>query len=334
MSRVRAVVFAYHDVGVRCLKVLLEAGVDVGLVVTHLDAPQEQIWFDSVAETAKLAGLACITPEDPNTPAVLERCRQAQPDLIFSFYYRHMLQAPLLALARLGAYNMHGSLLPKYRGRAPVNWAVLHGERETGATLHLMHPKPDAGPIVDQMAVPILRDDTAHQVFAKVVVASELILMRSLPALMTGTAVLHPQDVRQGSYFGGRRPEDGRLPRGACAQALHNLVRAVAPPYPGAFLEVLDPQNQQVRRITVLRTQLLTRICMRTCTQTCTPAQTGLSISCDAEHPGDLTLEAADGGRLRVLACLLDGAPWDAQRWLPRWGTQRLHALAGTLQDR
>jgi len=88
---------------------------------------------------------------------------------------------------------MHGSLLPKFRGRAPVNWAILKGERETGATLHYMLERADAGDIVDQLAVPILQDDDAREVFAKVTVAAETILARSLPALIAGTAPRRPR---------------------------------------------------------------------------------------------------------------------------------------------
>ncbi len=97
-----------------------------------------------------------------------------------------MLPVALLALARHGAYNMHGSLLPKYRGRVPVNWAVLHGETETGATLHEMAAKPDAGAIIAQTAVPILPDDTAHEVFGKLTVAAEQTLWNALPAILAG----------------------------------------------------------------------------------------------------------------------------------------------------
>jgi len=150
-----AVVFAYHDVGVRCLKVLLARGVRVSLVVTHEDNPNENIWFASVAETCREYGITFVTPEDPNSAKLLSQVQAAKPDFIFSFYYRHMLPVSLLNEARYGAYNMHGSLLPKYRGRVPINWAVLHGETETGATLHEMAAKPDAGAIVAQTAVPI-----------------------------------------------------------------------------------------------------------------------------------------------------------------------------------
>jgi len=146
------VVFAYHDVGVRCLQVLLARGVEVALVVTHHDNPAETIWFESVAALAAEHGLACIAPDQPGDPALHAAVAAARPDFIFSFYYRHMLPAALLALAPRGAFNMHGSLLPAFRGRVPVNWAVLHGATETGATLHEMVAKPDAGAIIGQTA--------------------------------------------------------------------------------------------------------------------------------------------------------------------------------------
>jgi methionyl-tRNA formyltransferase len=235
----RAVVFAYHNVGVRCLSVLLAHGVDVALVVTHQDNPGETIWFDSVAELAAQHGLPCITPDDPNDPAVVAQIAALSPDFIFSFYYRLMLKPALLSLPRLGAYNMHGSLLPKYRGRVPVNWAVLRGERETGASLHRMLEKPDAGALVAQQVVPILPDDTALVVFRKVTVAAEMALDHILPGLLNGTTEEIPQDLTQGSYFGGRKAEDGRIDWRQSAQAIHNLIRAVAPPYPGAFCDRL-----------------------------------------------------------------------------------------------
>ena len=172
----RAVVFAYHDVGVRCLSVLLAHGVEIGLVVTHRDDPKETIWFESVERLARGRGLEVATPDDLNTAGFVARVAALQADLLFSFYYRHMLSPALLASARRGAFNMHGSLLPKYRGRVPVNWAILHGERETGATLHFMTAKPDDGDIVAQTRVPILPDDTAREVFDKVTVAAEITL--------------------------------------------------------------------------------------------------------------------------------------------------------------
>ncbi|HTP45542.1 MAG TPA: formyltransferase [Casimicrobiaceae bacterium] len=229
-----AVVFAYHNVGVRCLKTLLAHRVEVPLLLTHDDNPQETIWFDRVAATAADYGIATLMPVDPNASEVVSRVASCQPDFIFSFYYRLMLKPALLALPVRGALNMHGSLLPKYRGRAPVNWAIIHGETETGATLHYMTRRPDEGDIVAQAPVPILPDDTARDVFDKVTVAAELTLHSVLPALIAGTAQRLPQDPNRASYFGGRKPEDGIIDWSQNAARIHNLIRAVAPPFPGA----------------------------------------------------------------------------------------------------
>lgn len=225
----QAVVFAYHDVGVRGLRVLLDAGVRILRVVTHRDDPTEKIWYASVSAFAARQKLAVL--EDPSELDIPE------VDFIFSFYYRRMLPPQILRKARRGAFNMHGSLLPKYRGRAPVNWAILKGETETGATLHEMTDKPDAGRIVDQERVTIGSDEVAVEVFRKVTDAAEVVLRRSIEDLLAGKANLCPQDLSKGSYFGRRGPEDGRIDWSKSAQEIHNLVRAVAPPYPGAFTD-------------------------------------------------------------------------------------------------
>ncbi|WP_332848223.1 formyltransferase [Massilia sp. S19_KUP03_FR1] len=232
----RVVVFGYHNVGVRCLKVLLAAGVEVALVVTHEDNAAENIWFESMVSLCRTEGIPYITPASATDPDLLARVTAIAPDMLFSFYYRNMLPASLLAVAP--AFNMHGSLLPAYRGRAPVNWAVLHGATEIGATLHEMTIKPDAGAIVAQTAVPILPDDTAFEVFGKVTVAAEQTLWQVLPALLAGSAPRIHNDLTQGGYFGGRKPEDGRIDWSQPAQQVYNLHRAVAPPYPGAFTDV------------------------------------------------------------------------------------------------
>lgn len=313
MSAPSAILFAYHNVGVRALKVLLDGGVDVRLVVTHRDNPAETIWFDSVAALAADYGLTCITPDDPNTDDVIASCRGISPDFVFSAYYRHMLKAPVLECARRGAYNLHGSLLPKYRGRVPVNWAVLHGERETGATLHVMDVKPDHGAIVDQCVVPILGDDTAREVFDKVTVAAEIVLARSLPHLIAGTTTLTAQDFSRGGYFGGRKPEDGRIPAAASAQHIHDLVRAVAPPYPGAYFDAGG------HRIVITRT----RIVAPTGAQAPQPA---FALHAD---DGRLWLDAADGGRLLVLGATLDAAPLDVRRFAAVFGTSAVGPAVG-----
>jgi methionyl-tRNA formyltransferase len=295
----RALVFAYHNVGVRCLKALLAHDLDVALVVTHEDSPHEPIWFDSVAAVAADYDIPTLTPEDPNTPEMLQRIRELAPDFLFSFYYRKMLFPEVLAVPSRGALNMHGSLLPRYRGRVPVNWAVLHGESETGATLHYMTVKPDAGDIVAQTAIPILPDDTAGEVFDKVTVAAELTLHRVLPDLIAGHAPRIAQDLHQGSYFSGRRPEDGWIDWRWPAERIHNLVRAVAPPYPGAFTTI---QGQPAR---ILRTRVIAEK---------SPFYPNSSLQAGREPvledaDGRLIAHCADGGLLRILALEIAGEP-------------------------
>src|SRR6185369_10260126 len=138
------VVCAYHNVGYCCLQELLRQGADVRLVFTHEDSPTEEIWFSSVRELAAEHGIPFLTAEI-NLPENVEQVREISPDFLFSFYYRNMIRPQVLDLALRGALNLHGSYLPKYRGRVPVNWAVINGETETGATLHYMVEKPDAG---------------------------------------------------------------------------------------------------------------------------------------------------------------------------------------------
>jgi len=234
-GKATAVVFANVKVGVRCLSVLLAGGMEVKLVVTHEEDPQEVVHFASVIETARRYGLPLALPGNAGDPAFVDRIVGLAPDFIFSFYYRQMLPSSILAAARRGALNMHGSLLPRYRGRAPINWVVIKGETETGASLHYMTDKPDAGDIVDQQAVPILPDDTAYDVFNKVTVAAEIVMWRSLPGLVSGDIKATRQDPRAASYFGRRRPEDGEIDWSAHAKTVHDLVRGVAPPYPGAY---------------------------------------------------------------------------------------------------
>ncbi len=302
-----AVVFAYHNVGVRCLAVLLAQNVDVRLVVTHEDAPGENIWFDSVAALARNAGIPVVTPADPNTAEFVARIRTLAPEFLFSFYYRHMLSTDLLASASRGAFNMHGSLLPKYRGRVPVNWAVLHGEAQTGATLHEMVAKPDAGRIVDQQAMPILPNDTAGDVFAKVTVAAELVLHRALPALIADRASLREQDLRAGSYFGGRKPEDGRIDWTLGASTIHNLVRAVAPPYPGAFTQV------DGRELRILQTWSQGE-------RDADPRR-GARLYVETDR---IRLRAQDGGLLTIVAATLDGHALTASSFASLFGANEI----------
>jgi methionyl-tRNA formyltransferase len=224
-------------VGVGCIKAILDAGIQIELVVTHADDPHENIWFGSVAALCQERSIPYVQPEASDLLELLPQFKKIAPDYIFSFYYRHLISTAILDTARIAALNMHGSLLPKYRGRAPVNWAILHGETETGASLHIMEAKPDAGDIVGQVAVPIHPDEDATAVFAKVSNAAIEVIQAALPELLQGRVPRTPNALAKGSYFGGRKPEDGRIHWNQSAKQVHDLIRAVAPPYPGAFTD-------------------------------------------------------------------------------------------------
>jgi methionyl-tRNA formyltransferase len=309
----RAVVFGYSEVGYRCLQTLLEQGVDVPLVFTHEDQSGEQRWFGSVAELAAANGVRAVTPTQPASPQWLDEIRAFAPDYLLSFYYRSMLPPPLLALPRWGALNMHGSLLPHYRGRAPVNWAIANGETQTGATLHYMVARPDAGPIVTQEAVAIGPNDDALAVSRAVAAAAARVLATSLPAMAAGPPPGRPMDLAQGSYFGGRRPEDGRIDPDWPGLRVHAMIRAVAPPFPGAFVEVGG------RRLVFASSHL-----------TGERAQHPTQAPCLYATDGKLYLDCQDGVRLLLGAVVIDGTSVDGPGFQERYGSQpwRLHHSA------
>ena len=231
----RVVAFAYHNMGVVGLTALLRHGYDLAAVYTHHDDPGEEIWFKSVEDWCRERDVPVSCVEDVNRPEEVERIRGLAPDVIFSFYYRRMLKPAILEIPPRGCLNLHGSLLPRYRGRAPVNWVLVKGETETGVTLHYMLAKPDAGEILGQQAVPIAFDDTALTLFGKMERAAAELLDRLLPLIKVGREPHLPNPVEQGSYFGGRKPDDGQINWQGDAIEAYNLVRAVTKPYPGAF---------------------------------------------------------------------------------------------------
>ncbi len=231
----RNVVLAYHDVGAACLEELAASGDEVALVVTHDDQPGETIWFRSVRALAERKGIPVIAPPDVNAPEVVERIRSLAPDFLFSAMFRQMLKRELLDVPRRGALNLHPSLLPKFRGRSPINWVLVHGEHETGVTLHYMVEKADRGDIVAQRRIAIADDDTALTLHRKASGAARALMRETYPLLAAGRAPCMPQDQAQASYFGGRKPADGEIDWIWPAQRAYDLVRAVTHPYPGAF---------------------------------------------------------------------------------------------------
>lgn len=234
----KAVVFAYHDIGCAGIEALLAAGYPIAAVFTHADDLKENTFYGSVAQLCARHGIPVHAPEDANHPLWVERVAKLNPDFIFSFYYRNLLGEALLATARQGAFNLHGSLLPKYRGRAPANWVLVNGETETGVTLHRMVKRADAGAILAQQKVMIERSDTGLTLHAKLREAATQLLRDALPQLAKGTLSETAQDESQATCFGRRTPADGKLVWSKPAEQLFNLVRAVTQPYPGAFCAV------------------------------------------------------------------------------------------------
>ncbi|MDD4873175.1 MAG: bifunctional UDP-4-amino-4-deoxy-L-arabinose formyltransferase/UDP-glucuronic acid oxidase ArnA [Kiritimatiellae bacterium] len=231
----KVVVFAYHNVGCIGIEALLRNGFEIAAVFTHRDSPGENVWFDSVAELAASKNIPVFAPVDVNNPMWINKIKKMQPDIIFSFYYRDMIKPAILDIAPKGALNLHGSLLPKYRGRCPVNWVLVNGEKETGVTLHYMTPKPDDGDIVAQKKIAISNDDTSRTLFDKTIKIGSEMLNEILPKIKKGNAPRIKQNHSKASYFGGRRPKDGEIDWKKSSTEIRNLVRAVTHPYPGAF---------------------------------------------------------------------------------------------------
>ena len=197
--------------------------------------------------------------------------------------------------------NLHGSLLPHYRGRCPLNWVLLNGETRTGVTLHYMVERADAGDIVAQRPIEIEPEDDALTLHRRIVREAERLLAEALPSIRNGTNARTPQQLGQGSYYGGRRPEDGIIDWDRDAAEIHNLVRAVTRPFPGARTQ-LDGRTLYVWRSGPEETAGLT------------------------DPPGTIQLDsglvvAAGHGRLRILECQLeDGPSLVAAAFVERYG--------------
>jgi methionyl-tRNA formyltransferase len=230
----KAVVFAYHEIGYACFEELLASRIEVSALFTHRDDPNEEIWFRTPRTVAETGHIPVFEDEDLRNPACMEHIRSIAPDYLLSFYYRNLLPGEVLAIPKIAAMNLHGSLLPRFRGRCPVNWVLIEGEKKTGVTLHIMEAKPDAGDIVARKEVDISFEDTAHTLAVKLVEASRLVMRETLPLLESGNFERRPQ-VGTSSYYGGRRPEDGIIDWSKSADEIYNLTRAVTHPYPGAF---------------------------------------------------------------------------------------------------
>ena len=236
--------FGFSDVGYKCLKLLLERGCKVVAVFTHDTDPHEKQWFESAESLAKQNGIPVYKPKSLKSKEWEELARELKPDLILSLYYRHFIPPSIFSLAKLGAYNMHGSYLPAYRGRAPLNWSIINGEDHCGVTLHVLEEGFDTGDIVDRQRVEIAPDEYVGDVTPRITEAAVNVLGRNLNSLLSGNPRLEKQDLSKVSYFGKRTPEMGRIDFSKSAREVFNLVRGVSRPFPGAFF---DDDDRRIR---------------------------------------------------------------------------------------
>jgi UDP-4-amino-4-deoxy-L-arabinose formyltransferase/UDP-glucuronic acid dehydrogenase (UDP-4-keto-hexauronic acid decarboxylating) len=233
LKSARCVLFAYHEMGYACMEAILKMGTPIAALFTHRDDSHEEIWWRSCAELAAHQGVPVHA--DESVEAIAATIGALKPSIIYSFSYRHLIPESMLELAPHGAFNLHPSLLPAYRGRAPVNWVLVNGEHKTGVTLHHMVARADAGDIVGQRAVAIDDSDNALTLSHKLVPLGVELIDELHPKIVAGTAPRRKMDIAKGSYFGRRKPDDGRIDWRWPARRIFNLVRAVTHPYPGAF---------------------------------------------------------------------------------------------------
>ena len=231
-----AVVCAYSLVGRKAIEALDDCGIEVLALYTY-NQPEDDKWFEAPAEYARRRNIPVFIETDFNAGAAREHISRLSPDFLFSFYFREMIDAEILQIPRAGAFNLHGSLLPKYRGRAPINWVLANGETKTGVTLHAMTAKPDDGDIFGQAEIAIAWDETALSLTKKAADAGYELLRKTLPLLVNGAiSGISQKSLGKSSYFGGRKPQDSRLTKEMTALEAFNQIRAVADPWPNAFL--------------------------------------------------------------------------------------------------
>ncbi len=231
-ARPRIALLGHGPVGQWAGEAILAAGWN--LVFVHAHEPASGDWQPGLAPLAAAHSIPCDV--ELGAGSGLERgLARHTPDLLVSAYCRTILAPEVLQVAPLGGVNLHGSLLPHYRGRAPVNWMVLAGEQAGGVSLHKLTRRVDRGPLLGQRRFPIGAQETAFELLMKVAEQGAQLLMEVLPGYLQGTPAGVPQGA--GTIFGRRTPEDGRLDCRRPAHELFNLIRAVTRPYPGAFVE-------------------------------------------------------------------------------------------------
>jgi methionyl-tRNA formyltransferase len=246
----------YQAWGCRSLEALIaEPDHTVALVITHPhgDDPYEHVWTDSVTDLARREGIEALEVGEAEIPTLRERITLAGAEIIVASNWRSRVHSEVLSLVPQGGVNIHDSLLPRYRGFAPLNWAVIRGEVEVGITAHLMSPDLDLGDIVVQERIPIGDDETIREIAGRVLDRVGPVTIAALERVRTPGFRATPQDPAQSTMFHRRSVRDSRIVWTNPARTVHNLVRAQVDPYPNAYA------YHEGRRLEVTRTALPTR---------------------------------------------------------------------------
>lgn len=223
--------------GYLTLKGLLETGADVvGVISLTQDQHEPERYEELIRSLAQASNISLVETKrmkDRDYASIIRK--EMKPDIAFVVGCRVLISPEIYSVLPLGMLAVHDSLLPEYRGFAPLNWSILNDEGQTGVTLFYLNEHIDGGDIVAQGIVPIQHEDTAPVVYDKVCKATVELVLEACPLLAAGTAARVRQDYAQGSFTCSRTPEDGLIDWSACASVIHNQVRALAYPYPGAF---------------------------------------------------------------------------------------------------
>ena len=233
----RIVFMGTPEFAVPSLEAILRSDDQVVGVVTQPDRPKgrgQQLVPPPVKLVAERAGIPILQPLKIRTPEFLQTLSAWQPDLIAVAAYGRILHTPILRLPPMGCVNVHGSLLPKYRGAAPVQWAVINGETETGITTMLMDEGMDTGAMLLQEKLEILAEDTAGTLAPRLAELGGCLLLDTLARLKAGTLTPKKQDDRQATLAPILKKEDGLIDWTMSATSLANRVRGLSP-WPGAF---------------------------------------------------------------------------------------------------
>ncbi|MCX5683565.1 MAG: methionyl-tRNA formyltransferase, partial [Planctomycetota bacterium] len=245
--------------GLPTLRALVEGGQELVLAVTQPDRPAgrgQSMRISPVAMFARERELPCIQPEDVNAKPVLRRIRAVKPDLVLVIAYGQKIGPELLALAPHGVLNLHASLLPKFRGAAPINWAIITGELETGLTVMSMVEQIDAGDILGQRAVPIEPDETAADLADRLSKLGARLVTEVIREIPLDEVERRRQNESQVTFAPRLKKTDGCINWDRPAQEVHNRIRGTTP-WPGAYTNLPGSGSRGPTRLVVTRSHLV-----------------------------------------------------------------------------